>query len=66
MIVPLVKRGGEELIWFPNPVDARGCEPVSNGLELLLHAVPGLGRGHDPLRPRREAGLDASRAAPIR
>jgi hypothetical protein len=43
-VIPLVKRGGEELIWFPNPVDARGCEPVSNGLELLLHAVPGLRR----------------------
>jgi len=43
-IVPLAKRGGEELIWFPNPVDARGCEPVGNGLELLLQAVPGLGR----------------------
>src|SRR6185295_5022013 len=44
VIVPLVKRGGEELIWFPNPVDARGCEPVSNGLELLRDAVPGLTR----------------------
>ena len=44
-VVPLVKRGGEELIWFPNPVDARACEPVGNGLELLLDAVPGLARG---------------------
>jgi hypothetical protein len=44
VVVPLVKRGGEELIWFPNPVDARGCEPVSNGLELLLDTVPGLAR----------------------
>ena len=64
VVVPLVKRGGEELIWFPNPVDARGCEPVSNGLELLLHAVPGLARatirfaraekpGWTPAAPRR-------------
>ena len=44
-VVVLTKRGGEELVWFPNPVDARGCEPVSNGLELLAHAVPGLARG---------------------
>ena len=58
-IVPLAKRGGEELIWFPNPVDARGCEPVSNGLELLLHAVPGLGRATIRFSRRREAGLDA-------
>jgi len=44
VIEPLVKRGGEELIWFPNPVDARACEPVSNGLELLRHAIPDLDR----------------------
>jgi lysine 6-dehydrogenase len=45
VVLPLAKRGGEELIWFPNPVDARGCEPVGNGLELLAHAVPELARG---------------------
>ncbi|MEO6467696.1 MAG: hypothetical protein ABIP21_01245 [Acidimicrobiia bacterium] len=44
-VVELRKRGGEELVWFPNPVDARPCEPVSNGLELLSHAVPNLVRG---------------------
>lgn len=44
-VVELRKRGGEELVWFPNPVDARPCEPVSNGLELLSHAVPDLARG---------------------
>jgi hypothetical protein len=44
VVVPLAKRGGEELVWFPNPVDARGCEPVGNGLELLADAVPGLPR----------------------
>ena len=65
-VVALAKRGGEELVWFPNPVDARGCEPVGNGLELLAHAVPGLARGHDPVRPRREAGMEPARAAPIR
>jgi hypothetical protein len=40
----LVKRGGEELVWFPDPVDARACEPVGNGLELLLQAAPQLDR----------------------
>ena len=44
-LADLRKRGGEELVWFPNPVDARPCEPVSNGLELLSHAVPDLARG---------------------
>ncbi len=44
-VVELRKRGGEELVWFPNPVDARPCEPVGNGLELLTHAVPKLARG---------------------
>ena len=44
-VMELRKRGGEELVWFPNPVDARPCEPVSNGLELLSHAVPDLARG---------------------
>lgn len=44
VVVELRKRGGEELVWFPNPVDARSCEPVANGLELLAHAAPGLGR----------------------
>ena len=43
-VIDLRKRGGEELVWFPNPVDARACEPVANGLELLTHAVPGLAR----------------------
>jgi hypothetical protein len=43
-VEPLVKRGGEELVWFPDPVDARACEPVANGLELLLHAAPDLER----------------------
>lgn len=44
VVTELRKRGGEELVWFPNPVDARACEPVANGLELLTHAVPGLVR----------------------
>ncbi len=61
-VVELRKRGGEELVWFPNPVDARPCEPVSNGLELLSDAVPNLaratirfGRAERPTRswPRR-------------
>ncbi len=56
-VEPLVKRGGEELIWFPDPVDARACEPVANGLELLLHAAPDLERATvrfaAPERPAR-------------
>ncbi len=40
----LRKSGGEELVWFPDPVNARACEPVANGLELLRDAVPGLDR----------------------
>ncbi len=44
VISELRKRGGEELVWFPNPVDARPCEPVANGLELLPFAAPGLAR----------------------
>lgn len=43
-IIELRKRGGEELVWFPNPVDGRPCEPVANGLELFAHAAPGLER----------------------
>ncbi len=43
-IQELRRRGGEELVWFPNPVNARACEPVANGLELLRDAVPGLDR----------------------
>ena len=62
VVVELRKRGGEELVWFPNPVDARACEPVANGLDLLGDAVPGLaratirfGRAEKPARswPRR-------------
>ena len=65
-IVPLAKRGGEELIWFPNPVDARGCEPVSNGLELLLHAVPGLGRATIRFsRPEKPGWTLPRRADPV-
>jgi hypothetical protein len=65
-IVPLLKRGGEELIWFPNPVDARGCEPVSNGLELLADAVPGLGRATVRFaRPEKSGWTLPRRADPV-
>jgi hypothetical protein len=62
-IVGLMKRGGEELIWFPNPVDARGCEPVSNGLELLLHAVPDLRRATIRFAPAEKPGWTLPRRA---
>lgn len=44
VVTELRKRGGEELVWFPNPVDARACEPVANGLELIPQSAPGLTR----------------------
>jgi hypothetical protein len=35
---------GPELIWFPDPVGARECEPVATGVELLASATPGVQR----------------------
>jgi hypothetical protein len=54
-VEPLAKRGGEELVWFPDPVDARACEPVSNGLELLLQAAPDLDRATVRFAPPEKA-----------
>jgi hypothetical protein len=66
VIVALPKRGGEELVWFPNPVDARACEPVSNGLELLMHAVPGLARATIRFaRAERQGWTFPRRADPV-
>ena len=35
---------GAELIWFPDPVGARECELVSDGIEQLVAAVSGVRR----------------------
>ena len=63
VVVQLQKRGGEELVWFPNPVDARGCEPVGNGLELLTHAVPGLPRATIRFARAEKSGWSLPRRA---
>jgi GFO/IDH/MocA oxidoreductase family protein len=49
------QRRGHELVWFPDPVDARECEVVAPGVELLRDSVPGLRRatvrvGDTPVR----------------
>jgi hypothetical protein len=36
------RRVGHELVWFPDPVGARECEPVAPGVELLAAAFPGI------------------------
>ncbi len=33
-------RGSEEIVWFPEPICARDCEPVQLGLRLLVEAFP--------------------------
>jgi hypothetical protein len=38
------RRGGHELIWFPEPIGPRECERVATGLHLLSAAVPGAER----------------------
>lgn len=38
------RAAGPELVWFPDPVDARECQLVAPGAELLRAAVPGATR----------------------
>ncbi len=38
------RRGGHELVWFPDPVGARECQLVDGGVELLTAALPELER----------------------
>jgi hypothetical protein len=38
------RRGGHELIWFPEPIGPRECERVATGVQLLSGAVPGASR----------------------
>ena len=34
----------QELVWFPEPIGARECSPVTVGAALLVHAFPGVQR----------------------
>jgi hypothetical protein len=36
------RRVGHQLVWFPEPVGARGCESIAGGVRLLREAVPGV------------------------
>jgi hypothetical protein len=52
------RHGSAELVWFPDPIGARECEPVAAGVSLLVRAFPGVARatvrlGEPP--PRRRA-----------
>jgi len=38
------RRGAAELVWFPDPVGARECEPVAAGTALLVAEFSGLRR----------------------
>jgi hypothetical protein len=38
------RRGGHELIWFPEPIGPRECERVATGIHLLSAAVPDASR----------------------
>jgi hypothetical protein len=38
------RRGTAELVWFPDPIGARECEPVASGIALLVQAFPGIAR----------------------
>lgn len=38
------RRGGHELVWFPDPVGAAECHLVDGGVELLHDGFPGLER----------------------
>ena len=38
------RRGGHELVWFPEPIGPRECERVATGVHLLSAAVPDAAR----------------------
>ena len=38
------RRGGHELVWFPDPVGVRECESVATGVHLLARSFPGIER----------------------
>ena len=45
------RRGGHELVWFPDPVSARECQPVASGVDLIGAAFPGVARVSVRLSP---------------
>lgn len=38
------RRGGHELVWFPDPVGSKECQLVDVGVDLLVDGFPGLER----------------------
>lgn len=38
------RRGGHELVWFPDPVGVRECEGVAAGVHLIARSFPGIER----------------------
>ena len=57
------RRGGHELVWFPEPIGPRECERVATGVHLLSAAVPDA-RGSPCGSPGDETGPAAALAAP--
>jgi hypothetical protein len=45
------RRGGHELVWFPDPVSARECQPIAAGVDLLGAAFPDVARVSVRLSP---------------
>jgi len=60
------RRGGAELVWFPDPIGPRECEPVAAGTALLVASIPGLERAttrfDEP--PARRVGTALGRRPP--
>jgi hypothetical protein len=38
------RHGTAELVWFPDPIGARECEPVASGIALLVRSLPSVVR----------------------
>lgn len=38
------RRSGDALVWFPDPIGARDCQPVTAGVSLLVDAFPDVDR----------------------
>jgi hypothetical protein len=60
------RRGGGELVWFPDPIGPRECEPVAAGTALLVASIPSLERAttrfDEP--PARRIGAALGRRGP--
>lgn len=57
------RRHHAEIVWFPEPVGARECQPVTGGLDLLVRALPRLERATARLDepPRRSLAAALAR-----